>query len=146
MKKCSYCGKEYPDEATSCVIDGGQLETFIPLGAPRISHKGVVSGDRKEHRQLVGPEFYWICFLGVPWLFGAILLWTWDQVAHLVGRAAMPYIAYFAPVAVVVVCMVLYDRLPKRLLVGVGIPCWILTFTLLYWFFWFKPVVIGNYY
>ncbi len=26
MKQCSYCGKEYPDEAISCVIDGQELE------------------------------------------------------------------------------------------------------------------------
>src|SRR5579884_93342 len=25
MKKCSYCGKEYPDEATNCLIDGESL-------------------------------------------------------------------------------------------------------------------------
>jgi hypothetical protein len=25
MKKCSYCGKEYPDDATVCVIDGASL-------------------------------------------------------------------------------------------------------------------------
>ena len=30
MKKCTYCGKEYPDEATSCSIDGQPLKDLSP--------------------------------------------------------------------------------------------------------------------
>jgi hypothetical protein len=30
MKKCAYCGKEYPDEATACAIDGEPLGHFAP--------------------------------------------------------------------------------------------------------------------
>jgi hypothetical protein len=30
MKKCSYCGKEYPDDATVCAIDGQPLEPIVP--------------------------------------------------------------------------------------------------------------------
>ncbi len=46
MKKCSYCGKEYPDEATVCAIDGQPMisddagvpqtkpnQTSVPLAA-----------------------------------------------------------------------------------------------------------------
>ena len=29
MKKCSYCGKEYPDEASVCVIDREPLESNV---------------------------------------------------------------------------------------------------------------------
>jgi hypothetical protein len=35
MKKCSYCGKEYPDEATACSIDGQPLETIGAPAAPK---------------------------------------------------------------------------------------------------------------
>jgi len=34
MKKCSYCGKEYPDEASVCAIDGQPLQ---PVTAPPIA-------------------------------------------------------------------------------------------------------------
>jgi hypothetical protein len=30
MKKCMYCGKEYPDEATICALDGEPLKDFAP--------------------------------------------------------------------------------------------------------------------
>src|SRR6266566_8428207 len=42
MKKCSYCGKEYSDEAAFCSIDGqplgsGMLQPRTPLlGSPRL--------------------------------------------------------------------------------------------------------------
>lgn len=36
MKKCTYCGKEYPDEAVVCAIDGYALQavTAMPQQAP----------------------------------------------------------------------------------------------------------------
>lgn len=29
MKSCTYCGKEHPDEASVCVIDGQPLKSFV---------------------------------------------------------------------------------------------------------------------
>ncbi|HUA38225.1 MAG TPA: hypothetical protein VMA35_07465 [Candidatus Sulfopaludibacter sp.] len=34
MKRCEYCGKEYPDEASECAIDGEPLEPFPPEPKP----------------------------------------------------------------------------------------------------------------
>jgi hypothetical protein len=34
MKKCEYCGKEYPDEASVCAIDGHPLPSFPPEPGP----------------------------------------------------------------------------------------------------------------
>jgi membrane protease YdiL (CAAX protease family) len=34
MKRCTYCGKEYPDDAVCCLIDGQPLEGGEPLPAP----------------------------------------------------------------------------------------------------------------
>ena len=34
MKKCTYCGKEYPDEALACGIDGNPLVPFPPEPEP----------------------------------------------------------------------------------------------------------------
>ncbi len=34
MKKCPYCGKEYPDEASECTIDGYPLPSFPPEPGP----------------------------------------------------------------------------------------------------------------
>ena len=34
MKTCSYCGKEHPDDATVCSIDGYPLEEVVPTTSP----------------------------------------------------------------------------------------------------------------
>ncbi|MDR3457728.1 MAG: hypothetical protein P4N60_09805 [Verrucomicrobiae bacterium] len=34
MKKCTYCGKEYPDDMASCAIDQFPLESATPAAAP----------------------------------------------------------------------------------------------------------------
>jgi len=34
MKKCSYCGKEYPDDATVCAVDQNPLVTIGQSAAP----------------------------------------------------------------------------------------------------------------
>src|SRR5437588_6216359 len=34
MKSCPYCGKEYPDEASICIIDGHALQAVIPMPPP----------------------------------------------------------------------------------------------------------------
>jgi hypothetical protein len=34
MKKCTYCGKEYPDEVIRCAIDGEPVKAVSASGAP----------------------------------------------------------------------------------------------------------------
>lgn len=48
MKSCSYCGKEYPDEASVCPVDGQPLRTVTPkaptpLDSQRHAMLGIVS-------------------------------------------------------------------------------------------------------
>ena len=31
MKSCAYCGKQYPDEATVCAVDGQPLKPVVGL-------------------------------------------------------------------------------------------------------------------
>jgi len=46
MKKCKYCGKEYPDEAAECAIDGQPLASFPPEPEP-------VKGDSRDEVKTV---------------------------------------------------------------------------------------------
>ena len=40
--------------------------------------------------------------------------------------------------------MVLYNYLPRRIMILVGVICWVLAFTLLFWHFWFGAGAIGH--
>jgi hypothetical protein len=61
MKKCSYCGKEHTDEATSCSIDGHPL---VPLRRkePIIYTVHVVGSDEKKKFNTVTPTDAAIAF------------------------------------------------------------------------------------
>jgi hypothetical protein len=39
MKKCTYCGKEYPDDVLLCEIDGKPVEAVSASGAPLPVHQ-----------------------------------------------------------------------------------------------------------
>jgi hypothetical protein len=58
MKKCSYCGKEYPDNATVCAIDGEVLESKVleSSGGERKGVTGVWRGvyGYSESKRLAG--------------------------------------------------------------------------------------------
>lgn len=79
MKKCSYCGKEYPDETLACEIDGNPLQDFAPL-PPQIN---VAHGDthRKQLTRIaplragvvLGVLYGVMALIFVPFLFVAFL-------------------------------------------------------------------------
>ena len=37
MKKCTYCGKQYPDEAVVCAADGQPLQPIAPGAVPPVT-------------------------------------------------------------------------------------------------------------
>jgi hypothetical protein len=53
MKKCTYCGKEYPDETSVCAIDQNPLESVAPPREMPLSADERQSLIDKEHLKLL---------------------------------------------------------------------------------------------
>jgi hypothetical protein len=92
----------------------------------------------------IGPSGRWLIFFGVPVAILGVLLTSTlhhglNQIPKIVGEKSAPYFVFFTPVAVGVVGMVLYQYLPKRMHIPLGITGWIIGLSLIYWYFWFGP-------
>jgi hypothetical protein len=77
MKKCPYCGKEYPDEATMCSIDGESLPDNT-LKSTIAEVQAIDSAPRKDKSYLTFPDYQWSAIdawkcVVMLFLFGFIL-------------------------------------------------------------------------
>jgi membrane protease YdiL (CAAX protease family) len=77
MKRCPYCGKEYPDEAICCSIDGQSLPDNHPQSQPS-AEQTVDAPSGKNTPYLTFPDYKWSardawkCF-GMILVFGFVL-------------------------------------------------------------------------
>lgn len=77
MKKCPYCGKEYPDDTTNCAIDGELLsDSSTQLATAK--KKEVEAAPKKDEPYLTFPDYQWSAIdawkcVGMLFLFGFIL-------------------------------------------------------------------------
>ena len=83
-------------------------------------------------------------FFGVPAMLCAVLMCTGEQVAGIVGERAWPYVIYGFGAVFAVGGMLLYNHVPRRLVIPLGIAGWIFSFSLIYWFILFGPGALGH--
>ena len=62
-----------------------------------------------------------------------------ERLAHLVGEKRFPYVFYGAMIFFVAAAMPLYNILPKKLTIPLGISCWAIAFILVYWYILWGP-------
>jgi hypothetical protein len=145
MKHCTYCGKEYPDDVEVCQIDGQTLQ-LVGARAPERQPSEVKSSWNKDMSdEVVGKAGRWLIFAGIPSAIVAFFFVVGADghaLEHAVSGKLLPYILFFTPVAVVLGSRVIYDYFPRHLVFPFGIAGWIITFILLFWFFWFGPGVL----
>jgi hypothetical protein len=125
MKKCSYCGAEYPDDAVICPLDQTPFEN-VKAGSMG-----------QKHSQRIGSAGYWLIFAGVPIAIIAILAAFTMRNGDIrgVSERALPYVLAFVPVAIVIGSRELYKQIPKRLVIPLGVFGWIIHFVILSWIF-----------
>jgi hypothetical protein len=95
----------------------------------------------------IGPAGYWLIFAGIPVAICAVLLATTLRDGNIrgVSEKFLPYVVFFVPVAIVIVCKIIYDHFPKKLIIPVGIIGWIIGLSVMCWYFWVGPGAIGHY-
>jgi hypothetical protein len=65
-------------------------------------------------------------YLGAPMFVIAVLALFMERLPRLVGESAFPYVALGIALAVIAISLFLYDRIPQRFIIPIGIVGWIL--------------------
>jgi hypothetical protein len=88
----------------------------------------------------LGRSGRWLIFAGLPMMLVAVLFVCFENnLERKVGTRAFPYFLYFTPLVILVAGQLVYEHLPKRLLIPLGVIGWIVTASVLCWFFWIGP-------
>ena len=87
----------------------------------------------------LGPAGQWMIFAGAPSVAMALVTCAQDSLVRAVGQGAFPYVVVAIVGASFVFSMAVYRRVPPRRVIPIGIVGWMLTFSLLFWYFWFGP-------
>lgn len=110
MKRCTYCGKEYPDEATACSLDQHPLACC----APGPEEAGQTEPDETWPVQIVVPVVLWLivysllavlCSLETGYVFSlACAFWAAKDCSKFGSRGSRVLGIAFKPVVVFAVC------------------------------------------
>jgi hypothetical protein len=73
MKKCTYCGKEYGDDASLCSIDGQPLQVFVPPAPVPTTPQSLTMPQSAGRNKLPPQQFAVAGFPLVLLLFGGAL-------------------------------------------------------------------------
>jgi hypothetical protein len=93
----------------------------------------------------IGPAGRWYIFSGIPFAFIALYHIAAEELLDsFVGEKASPYVDLFVIAAIAIGALVLYDHFPKKLVFPLGITGWVISLSLLYWYFWFGPGAFGH--
>jgi len=98
-------------------------------------------GDRlnMEHPFSIDEKGRFAIFFGVTAVGCIVILCRAEVIARIVGEKLLPYVFTGAMIIWIVVGMILYNYVPKRWHIPLGIAGWITSFSLAFWYFWFGP-------
>jgi hypothetical protein len=127
-----FTGKSMP-----ILIAGGFVGFIIGVA---ISFKVVKASPRTQielERKFLRPSDYLHIYFGFPFFIIALATPFFKWLPRLFGESYFVYVALGIALAIIAASMVLYDRIPKRFIIPIGIIGWLLTLSLICWFFFF---------
>ena len=98
----------------------------------------------KFERKYVGSGGRIRIYMGLPLLVTVLLTPVFGRLPRLVGEKYFIYVVLGIVLAVVALSLFLYDRIPQRWVMPIGIIGWLLTLALAVWYCFFGPGAFGH--
>ena len=73
-----------------------------------------------------------------------VVLTLGDSLTHIVSLRVWPCVFLGLALVVVVLGLIAYNFIPKRLILPIGIIGWLVSFSILCWMLWFGPLALGH--
>lgn len=133
-EKFDFAAKSMPILIAGGIL-GFVVGFMIFLKKAKAGPKIIAESERKYIRSSDRLRIYF----GFPVFFIALLTPLFERLPRLVGEKYFIYVTLGIALAVIALSLVLFDRIPKRFIVPIGIIGWMLTLSLIAWFFFFGP-------
>lgn len=131
-------------ESMPILIAGGVVGVVVGLVASLI----VLTMDPKREAEIeeryVGAGGRLKIYFGVPVFIMVLLAPMLRWLGRIVGQNADVYVDLGVTLVVIALSLVLYDHIPRRLVIPLAVIAWMLTLSLAVWFFFFGPGVFGH--
>jgi hypothetical protein len=96
-------------------------------------------------KKYIGRGGLWRIYIGCPMFFFVVLLMTMgEKLARIVGERALPYVSLLVFMVIVGISLYLYDRVPRSLILPIGLLGWMLLIGFGCWYCWFGPGAFGH--
>ncbi len=96
-------------------------------------------------KKYIGAGGHWRIFASLPMLCFLPIFWgLFDPLEERIGTSGATWSLLGIFLAVVFINLCIYERLPKKLIIPLGLCGWVIIFGLAGWYFWFGPGVFHH--
>jgi hypothetical protein len=132
-EQLDFAGKSMPFMIAGGII-GLIVGFFVSASVARADPKT----EEEIERKYVGPGGRGRIYFGAPLFVMALLAQHFERLLDKVGARTGVYVALGICLVIFAVSLVLYDRIPPKLVVPIGIIGWLLTLSLILWLSFFR--------
>jgi hypothetical protein len=129
---------DFAAKSMPILIAGGIICFIVGLVVSLNVAKADPKTEEEIEKKYIGLSGRVKIYLGAPVFVMALLACFFERLLDKVGAATGAYVALGIALVIIAVSLVLYDRIPAKLIIPIGIIGWMLTLSMILWFFLFR--------
>lgn len=131
-------------ESMPILFAGGLIGVIVGVVVSVIVLRMDPRREQEIEERYVGARGRMSIYFGVPVFVVVLLAPLLSMLGNVVGQNADIYVDLGVALVVIALSLVLYDHIPKRFVVLLGVISWLLTLSVAAWFFFFGAGAFGH--